>query len=199
MIRYLVNGDGHFWKASVLDDIVVVEHGRPGEEPEVDIVETWEEFQTPPQYSLDRIAAPMLKKGYHVAPIPNVVELIEKAHGAKLPSVIRSFYADETYWKYQHGRCTSLKCEVDFITDAVLGNYDQEHYDGERGSHLTFLPISGWMNDGEPDEQRWIGVDHEETENPKVYALYTSGEFEMAYDSFAAFLADINLLNEAGP
>lgn len=192
MIRYLINDDGHFWKASVLDDIVVVEHGKIGEEPEVDVVETWEEFQTPPEYSLDRIAEPMLENGYRFAPIPELVQVIEKAHGAKLPPAIHAFFGDNTYWTYQGYRCAGLGCEVDFVTDAVLGNYYEEHYDRDLEAHRSFLPISGRMHDGVPDEQQWIGIDPEETDNPKVYALYTSGEFDIAYESFDAFLADLS-------
>jgi hypothetical protein len=191
MIRYLVNDEGLFWKASVVDDIVLVEHGRVGEEPEVSVIDTWDEFQTPPGYSLDRIAEPIFERGFRNAPIPNVAEVIEKAHNAKLPPAIRAFYDQGTYWKYQGGTCAGLKCEVDFVTDDVLGNYDQEHYDNELGAHRSFLPISGCIYDNEPDEQQWIGVDPAESENPKVYSLFTSGEFELAFESFEAFLADI--------
>ncbi len=194
MIRYLVNDEARFWKASVLDDIVVVEQGILGEEPEVSVIDTWDEFQTPPLYALDRIAGPMFENGFRTAPIPNVAELIEKAHNAKLPPVIRAFYDQDTYWKYQGGTCAGLKCEVDFVTDDVLGNYDQEHFDSELGAHRSFLPISGRIYDEEPDEQQWIGVDPAESENPKVYALYTSGEFDLAYESFAAFLANISVI-----
>jgi len=194
MIRYLINDEGLFWKASVLDDIVVVEHGELGGEPEVSVIDTWDEFQTPPQYALDRIAGPIIDAGFRSAPIPNVAELIENAHNAKLPPVIRAFYEQATYWKYQGGTCAKLKCEVDFVTDDVLGNYDQEHYDRERGAHRSFLPISGRIYDNEPDEQQWIGVDPDEPQNPKIYALYTTGEFELAFESFEAFLADISLV-----
>lgn len=192
MIRYLVNDDGHFWKARVLDDIVVIEHGKIGDEPETDVVDTWDEFQQPPEYSLDDLAAPMFEKGFRFAPIPGVAELIEEAHGAQLPPQVRAFFADGTYWNYQDYRCADLGCEVDFLTDAVLGSYHQEHYDSERETERTFVPISGRMYDGIPDEQQWIGVDPEEAENPKVYALYTSGEFEVAYDSFEGFLDDLS-------
>ncbi len=192
MIRYLVDGEGHFWKASVVDDIVVVEHGKIGEEPTVDVVDTWEMFSTPPEYSLDQLAEELFEHGYTYAPIPDVVKIIEEAHGATLPGVVRAFFQDETYWDYIGHTCAGMRCEVDFLDDSVLGNYMQEHYDSERGESRTFVPISAVVYDGVPDEQQWIGVDPKETDNPKVYALYTSGEFEVAYESFGEFIDDLS-------
>jgi len=190
MIRYLVR-DGKFWRAAAVDDNVEIRQGDLGTEGELDVVDTRDTLGTPPEYALDELANPLVEQGYEYAPIPGIEAIIEEAHAVTLPAPVRAFFADGTYWKYQDKRCGELACEVDFTTDAVLGNYYQEHWDEERGESREFVPISGRLYDGLPDEQQWIGIDPEE-EEPRVYVLYTSGEFEVAYESFDAFVADLS-------
>jgi len=189
MIRYLVRGD-EFWKATAVDGNVEIRRGAIGTEGELEVVDTYETLGTPAEYALDELANPLVEEGYEYAPIPGIEAIIEEAHDARLPEPVRRFFAEGTYWAYQGKHCAGLDCEVDFTTDAVLGNYYQEHWDSERDAAREFIPISGRLYDGIPDEQQWVGVDPEESE-PRVYALYTSGEFEVAYESFDAFLADL--------
>lgn len=190
MIRYLVRGS-QFWKATAVDDRVEIRRGEVGSDGELEEIDTYETLGTPPAYALDELANPLVEQGYEHAPIPGIEAVIEEAHGVTLPEPVRRFFANGTYWTQQHKRCEQLDCDVDFSTDAVLGNYYEEHFDSERGEARSFVPISGRLYDGFPDEQQWIGIDPEESE-PRVYALYTSGEFEVAYESFDAFLDDLS-------
>lgn len=190
MIRYLVRGD-EFWKARAVDGRVEIRQGMVGSDGELEMVDTYETLGTPPEYALDELANPRVEQGYEYAPIPGIETVIEEAHDVTLPEPVRRFFAEGTYWGYQDKRCEQLDCGVDFTTDAVLGNYYEEHWDGERGEARTFVPISGRLHDGIPDEQQWIGIDPTES-SPRVYALYTSGEFEVAYESLDEFLADLS-------
>ncbi len=190
MIRYLTHPDGLFWRAQAIDDAVEIRHGSIGEPGTVLLVDTYEELGTPPEYSLDDMAGDMYDADYVDAPIPDVHLEIEKAHDVTLPPVVRDFYANRTYLDVQFKRCQSLGCEVDFVSDAVLGLYSQVHYDAEREADRTFVPISARIYDGYEDEQQWIGIDPAD-ETTIVYALYTSGDFDVAYPTFDAFLADL--------
>lgn len=187
MIRYLTK-DGNFWKATVFDDIIEIRQGTIGTDGEFEVVDPWETLSTPPEYALDELAMPLFDEGYRPAPIPLIETVIEQAHGITLPEPVRSFFADQAYWTYQGWHCKKLNCGVDFTTDAVLGNYHQEHWDSDRGETRIFVPISGRLYNGAPDEQQWIGIDPDDVQ---VYALYTSGDFDPAYESFDAFLADL--------
>ena len=190
MIRYMVHPDGIFWRAHADDGLLLIYTGKIGDLAEPTPVDTWEEKKTPPEDCLDDYAQQMLAEGFTFAPIPDVHIEIEKAHGVTLPEPVRTFYATNAYFPYQNFYSQSLECEVDFVSDAVLGNYFEEHYDGEREEHRTFVPISAKIFDGYEDEQPWIGIDPEEDNGP-IYALYTSGEFDQAFDNLDAFLADL--------
>lgn len=190
MIRYLVHPDGRFWHARVDDDVVEVREGVTGEEGEVSEIDTYEDSGTPPEYALDDLALPMIEAGFVPTPIPDVHLAIEEGHAIELPEPIRTFFANGTYLKYQGHFCPGLECHVDFASDAVLGVYFQTHFDEERGEERELIPLSAVVVDDIEDEQQWIGFDPEET-NGAIYALYTSGDFDLAYESLAAFLADL--------
>jgi len=190
MIRYLRHSEGRYWLAKVIDDTVEVRYGADGEEPTIDMVDTWAELGQPPECCLDELAEPMLESGYHFHSIPDVHLVIEAAHGVVLPQRFRRFYSSEEYLLHQFKHLKGLGCDVDFVADSVLGNYMQEHWDAERGESRSFIPISARVYDGYEDEQQWIGIDPKESPTV-VYALYTSGAFEVAYESLDALLNDL--------
>lgn len=190
MIRFLVHPSGSTLRAHCEDEcVVLVETSASGEASSTE-VNTYAEHQSPPEYTIDALVAPYAERGFVPAPIPDLHLAIEAAFGVTLPAPVRAFFAEGRHLEFQGKRSETLDCELNFTADSVLGNYDQEHWDRAAECERHFIPISARMIDGSEDEQSWVGIDPKESTGA-VYALYTSGSFEPAFDTFDAFLKSL--------
>jgi hypothetical protein len=182
---------GEWWRATVEDDTILVEVGEGEETTSTTEIDAWEEFSMPAINVLDELAVEQSRLGFELAPIDNVLALIESGHEVTLSGRLRAFFETDEYRDYDGKFCQSLECTVDFTADSVLGDFYDEFYDSETEQWRELIPISAKVVDGLEDEQAWIGVDPEMADGP-VYELFTSNAFQEAYGSLDDFLADLS-------
>ncbi len=180
-----------WWRATAQDDVIVVETGTGDEIVSRSEVDAWSDYSMPAVVVLDVLAAEMAESGYELAPLDDVLELIEAGHEVELKGRLRAFFETLEFRDYDGKFCEKLGCTVDFTADAVLGDFYQEFYEPDTDTWRELIPISAKVYDGIEDEQQWIGVDPALGDGP-VYELFTSNAFEEAYASLDEFLSDLS-------
>ena len=200
---------GAFWSIALDDETITITHGAGGTAGETELIEdAFEARGVPPEALFEELIAE-LDGSYQLVLPGDLLEQVEAAHEVTLSGRLRAFYERHEYRAHQGKLCRGLECRVDFASSAVLGAFHQEYRD-RAGRRLQLIPISSkWVGrsgaaqrrgrsggaaatskDWYEEEQQWIGVDATLGDGP-VYALYTSGEHEVAYEGLDAFLADL--------
>ena len=177
-----------FWEAE-LDDVVLTIRSGPlgGAADESTVLDDDDEL--PLWVRLDELVREKLRGGYDEAFVDDLLDHIEGGHDVRLLGRARRFFESQEYRRYQGKTCKALDCTVDFTSRSVQGNFTQSYRD-DRGQPVALLPLASRRRDGREDEQQWIGFDASNEDGP-IYALFTSGDFEEAYPTLDAFLADL--------
>lgn len=182
-----------FARFELEDETLRVTRGALGTAGETTTIEdAYAERGVPPDVLLDALVAE-LPETFEEVMFDDLLEQVERGHGVTLAGRLREFYTRHQYKRYQGMRCRGLDCRVSFVAAAAQGRFHQEYYDRAAGRAIQLVPVSSKLVGKDyryEDEQQWIGVDPRQSDGP-VYALYTSGSFERAYDNLDAFLADL--------
>lgn len=177
-----------FWEGE-LDDVVLTIRSGPLGGAADETRELEDDDALPPGVRLDELVREKLREGYEEVFVDELLDHIERGHETTLLGRVRRFFESQEYRRYQGLTSNALDCAVDFTSHTVQGSFTQQYRD-ERGQRLALLPLASKVVRGREDEQQWIGFDASLEDGP-VYALFTSGEYEEAYPSLDAFLADL--------
>lgn len=184
----LVNKEnGTFYKIEYYPDYMnmLISHGTIGTEGDTELVEdeeAMEDYGLPAELAFDVLVKQKEKEGYiKVMDAKDLLQQIETAQVVQLKGRIREFYESGEVLKYNNEYHGALDCIVNFDTSYAKTPFIEEY-------PIPMIPIAGKVNEkGYEDEQAWIGINPEETEG-EIYKLYTSGDYNKAYDSLDEFL-----------
>ncbi len=184
MFRRLEHPTKETFTEIALDDVTVtLRSGKLGSSGDAKVIDDDDMRGLPPNVFVEELAAELRSQGYLDVLLENLAEHIENGHGVTLTGALREFFTRGGYRRYQGKECPSLGCHLDFASGAVQGDFYQQY-------PITLIPIASKIVDGVEEEQQWIGMQPGAGDGP-VYHLYTSGSFELLFDTFAEFLADL--------
>ncbi len=191
MLRRLEHPTKETFTEIALDDVTVtLRSGKLGSSGDAKVIDDDDMGGLPPNVFVKELAAELRTQGYVDVLLENLAEHIENGHGVTLTGALREFFERGGYRRHQGKECPSLGCHLDFASDAVQGDFHQQYFDLEAKAPITLIPIASKIVDGLEEEQQWIGMQPGSGDGP-VYRLYTSGSFELLFDTFAELLADL--------
>lgn len=190
MTTYLENKTENTFYQLKYDDendcliIISGEIGTKGKRKKMESDEVEDQYGAPPQWAFEELIAEKIKEGFVQVLQPiDLLKQIENINEIKIKGRLRDFYETGEILTYNNKYHKEYKCFINFDSH-YSKSYSYEEYDQD------FIIIAGKVSEnGYEDEQSWIGINKTGNEI-KVYNLYTSGEYDLSYDSFNEFLAD---------
>jgi predicted DNA-binding WGR domain protein len=163
--------------------IISGEIGTKGKRKKMEAEDVEDQYGSPPEWAFDELIDEKIKEGFIKVLQPmDLLKQIESINEIKIKGRLRDFYETGEILIYNNKYHKEFECYINFDS-RYSKSYSDEEYDKE------VIIIAGKVSeDGYEDEQNWIGINIMENDIT-VYDLFTSGEYDLSYDSFDEFLA----------